>query len=112
MRAGNLNRCITVQRLGGNQDAAGQQFPDDWVDFLQCWAWHKVLSGRSGLRGNVMVSITGNSWRIRYSSKHLQIDSSMRVIYGGRVFAITRVDVDYANREYIDLICEEGGCDG
>jgi len=112
MRAGTLNRYIEIQKKSGLKDGAGQELPDDWLPVFKVWSWHKPLSGRAGLSGNVMTSITGNSWRIRYGAAGLSIHVGMRVVYSGRVFDITRIDVDYANRDYIDLICEEGGSNG
>lgn len=105
MRAGKLNARITIQRRVG-QDAAGQP-ADNWQDVATVWAWHMPLNGRSSLRGGLMSAIVGNSWRIRYMK--IILDADMRVLYEGRAFDVTRIDVDYAGKTYIDLICESDG---
>lgn len=102
--AGKLNRRITIQKREADEtDAAGQPI-EKWVDVHELWAWHKNLNGRAGLQGNVITAINGDSFRIRYTQK--PIDVSMRISYADQYFKITRIVKDIAKREYIDLICE------
>lgn len=104
LQAGKLNRRIIIQkRETGETDAAGQPI-EKWADVHELWAWHKNLNGRAGLQGNVITAINGDSFRIRYTKK--QIDTGMRILCADQYFKITRIVVDIAKREYIDLICE------
>lgn len=104
---------LWIQKRSGAVDAAGQAVPDDWVNVTDVWAWSKSLSGRAGLRGNVMTAINGYSWRIDYSDSMLRLlNVGMRVLHNGIVFEITRIIADFEKRNYIDLICEEGGSNG
>lgn len=109
LQAGKLNRYITIQKQTKVRDDAGQVI-DDWVDVAKVWSWHKSLNGRSGANGGIVVAINGDSWRMRYNPS-LKLDTSMRVLFNGIGFNITRIIYDHAGREYIDLICEEGGKD-
>lgn len=110
MQAGKLNSRITIQKRTQEQLPGGQP-ADKWIDVKSVWAWHKPLNGRTGVSGNIIKAINGNSWRIRFN-KDLELDTSMRVSYSGKYFRITRIVYDYEGRDYIDLICEEGGKNG
>lgn len=105
-----MNRRITIQKRTQEQLLGGPP-ANSWADVKSVWAWHKPLNGRTGLAGSISTAINGNSWRIRFN-KDLELDTSMRVSYSGKYFRITRVVYDYDGRDYIDLICEEGGKNG
>lgn len=111
--AGNLNRRITIQRRGPEQDEAGQPI-DGWVEVAKPWAWIKGQTGMGVGRqmageGTVATSLNVYSFRIRYRPA---ITDAMRVLYDGRVYDIKHVRHDLAGREWTDLVCELGGNDG
>lgn len=111
--AGNLNRRITIQRRGPEQDEAGQPI-DGWVEVAKPWAWIKGQTGMGVGRqmageGTVATSLNVYSFRIRYRPA---ITDAMRVLYDGQAFDIKHVRHDLAGREWTDLVCELGGNGG
>lgn len=110
MRAGQLNRRITIQERTTGQDAAGQPLLT-WTDFAKVWSFPV---GKTGLltmkeQGDVPLPIKQYSFRIRYRE---DIDESMRVLYRGLKFDIKQVRLDLAERKWTDLVCQQGGNDG
>ncbi|GAB1837322.1 hypothetical protein MyNCGM121_41020 [Achromobacter xylosoxidans] len=117
MRAGRLRLWIRIEQRGNGSDAAGQ--PNG--------AWEEVATVRADPRGQTgMGSITRNqgnlgasigvySFRIRFRRG---IDQGMRVVElfdgqpVGDPFDIKNVLMDYAGRQWTDLVCEQGGGDG
>ena len=110
MDAGKLNRRILIQRRQTGEDEAGQPLLG-WEDVASVWA--NVL-GQTGLgtiktSGDVTAAIKAYSFRIRFREG---IDEGMRVLYGAAPFDVKQVRMDYAGREWTDLVCEAGGNDG
>jgi len=110
LAAGKLNRRITIQRRQTGTDAAGQPL-QGWEDVVVVWS---QLAGDNGLAtirasGDLPAPIKRYSFRIRYRDG---LDEGMRVIYAGAPFDIKAVRMDFAGREWTDLVCELGGNDG
>jgi len=105
MKAGTLNRRVTIQRNETVLDDYGEPLPSVWADAAKVWADVKILSGLQTIKEGVDVSVLKASMRIRYRA---DIDASMRVVYQGRVFDIRAVLPDVSGREYLDLVCESG----
>lgn len=103
VRAGRLNRRVTIQRRGIAQDDAGQPVQGDWVDFTHVWADIKHKSGLEAVRSDMPASVVNASIRIRYRT---DLDATMRVLYGGVVYGIQAVLPDEAGREFVDLVCQ------
>jgi SPP1 family predicted phage head-tail adaptor len=111
LRAGTLNRRITIQRHSEERDEIGQPIPGgaSWGDFVTVSANVRYLNGTETLKSDAPVSVARASIRIRYRT---DIDASMRVIHGDRVLEIRAVLPDETGREYVDLVCETGGQGG
>ena len=110
MEIGKLNRRVTIQQLVSGQDAAGQPV-QTWTDVATVWA---NVAGDTGLRtiknaGDVTAAIKRYSIRIRFREG---LDEDMRVLLGAVPFDVKEVRMDYAGREWTDLVCEQGGNDG
>lgn len=110
MRAGQLNRRITIQQRTSAHDAAGQPVLT-WVDVATAWC---NIAGDTGLRtirasGDLPAPIKRYSFRIRYREG---LDEGMRVVYSGQNFDIKTVRMDFAGKEWTDLVCELGANDG
>ena len=110
MDIGSLNRRITIQRRQTGEDEAGQPLLG-WEDVASVWA--NVL-GQTGLgtiknSGDVTAAIKAYSFRIRFREG---LDEGMRVVLAGTPFDVKQVRMDYAGREWTDLVCEQGGNDG
>lgn len=108
--AGEYNRKIQVQRRSGAVDGSGQLL-DDWITIHELWSKIKTETGMATIRQaaaaqGVMTTTTRVSFRIRYRKG---IDEGMRVFRNGVAYDILRVQTDEANREWTDLVCEEGG---
>lgn len=111
MDPGTLNRRITIQRQSTSTDEAGQPL-DVWTDVATVWANVKGQTGLGAIKdvqGNVSSSISRYSFRIRFRAG---LDAGMRVIYNAVPFDVTQVRMDFAEREWTDLVCELGGNDG
>lgn len=106
--AGKLNRRITIQqRDDGLTDGEPSQ---TWSDVDAVWA---NIAGDTGLHtiraaGDTPFSTKRYSFRIRYREG---LDESMRVVYDGQHFAIRQVRMDFAGKQWTDLVCELGRTD-
>lgn len=110
LSAGKLNRRITIQQRQNGTDEAGQPLLT-WEDVATVWA---NVAGDTGLgtirnAGEVPAAIKRYSIRIRYREG---LDEGMRVLLGAVPFDVKEVRMDYARREWTDLIAEQGGNDG
>lgn len=110
LAAGKLNRRITIQQRVDGQDEAGQPV-QTWQDVASVWA---NVSGANGLTtiknaNDVTAAIKRYSIRIRFREG---LDEGMRVLLGSTPFDVKEVRMDYAGREWTDLVCEQGGNDG
>lgn len=103
MRAGQLNRRVTLQAKQGGFDPIGQPLPEDWADVATVWADIRFTSGLESIRGGAEASIAKASIRIRYRAG---VNAGMRVAHGERVYNITAVLPDESRRVYMDLVCE------
>lgn len=109
--AGKFNQRVTIQRRSTALDGSGQPL-QTWTDVAVVWAF---IAGDNGL-GTIRRSAEGvgsevkrYSFRIRY---HEGLDETMRVSYAGRYFDIRAVRMDYAGRDWTDLVCEDSGNGG
>ena len=110
MEAGKLNRRITIQQRQAGYDEAGQPV-QTWADVVSVWA---NVAGNTGLTtiknaSDVTAAIKRYSIRIRFREG---LNEGMRVLLGTVPFDVKEVRMDYAGREWTDLVCEQGGNDG
>ncbi len=103
MRAGDLNRRITIQRHGTSEDEWGTPLPAGWVDVCRPWASIRNLSGLGVIRADAQTAVVKTSIRIRYRT---DVAAGMRVLHGTTVCDIKAVLPDEARREFVDLVCE------
>lgn len=116
MRAGQLNRRITIQQRETGTDEAGQPL-DIWEDVGDLWAGIANETGlgaiKSSLQGNVPASIARYSFLVRFeSARAMGIDAGMRLIHDGIVFEVKGITRDLQHREKAFIITEEGGNQG
>ena len=110
MRAGQLNRRVTLQKQVRPLGVTGQ-LPDIWEDVGQLWASIANQSGMSAVRAvqstSEPVSMGNYSFLVRFASvMELRIEAGMRIIYAGYIFIIRGISIDYACRDAAYLICE------
>lgn len=106
MRAGALNRRVTIQKLTTTLDEYGEPTgPSIWVDVVTVWASVKHASGLETVKSGLTVSVVSTSIRIRYRD---DVTAGMRVVHGVTVWDIRAVMPDVSGREYYDLVCQVG----
>ncbi len=109
MKAGTLNRRITIQKLGEGRDEYNEPIPGVWVDVATVWASVAHKSGLETVKSDADVSIVSASIRIRYRES---ITAGMRVLYGRTVYDIRAVLPDASGKVYTDLVCQSGANQG
>ncbi len=103
MRAGKLNKRVTIQDKSASQNSYGEEVIT-WTDFAKVWAAVEPLRGREFLEGKQITAEVSTRIRIRYRSGILP---EMRVVYGSIIYDIhPPINLDECNRE-IHLMCQE-----
>lgn len=104
MRAGELNRRITIQQPTVAKDQY-KRVTTGWVDFKTVWAAVEPLNGREYIQAqNTNAEITVR-FRIRYLP---DVTNAMRVLYDGRVFNLNSPPIDLRGaHEEMHLMCVE-----
>lgn len=103
MRAGRLRYNVIIQQVSHAQDAYGET-TETWTEFVSAWAAIEPLKGNeyfdaSNVQSQVDVRIV-----MRYRAG---ITTSMRVVYGSRVFDIQSVIEPNSARRELHLMCRE-----
>lgn len=108
MIAGKLRHRIALQSQSLTQDSYGQAVVS-WGTYATVWASVQPLTGREYFSADSLQSEVKTVIKIRYQDG---IDTSMRVLWGTRVYNIVSLaDVFERNRE-IHLYCTEGSNNG
>lgn len=102
MKAGPLNRLVTIQQPGTTQDEAGQPIPG-WTTLATVWANIRHLSGVETIKADAPTSVVKASIRIR---RRTDVTAAMRVVHGSTTYEIKAVLPDEESRERVDLACE------
>jgi SPP1 family predicted phage head-tail adaptor len=102
MKAGSLNRRVTIEAQSSTTDALGQPV-DTWTNHAVVWADVRLKSGLQALKADADVSVVQASIRIRYRA---DIHAGMRVSQGSTVYEILAVLPDVSGRQYTDLVCQ------
>ncbi|WP_035061023.1 phage head closure protein [Andreprevotia chitinilytica] len=102
MRAGKLNKRITLQRRSAGKDEYGAPL-NRWESLTPIWADIRFTSGKEAIAAGAEASTAAASIRIRYRTG---ITAAMRVVYGTMILNIKAVLPDLARKEYLDLVCE------
>ena len=99
MRAGTLNKRISIQSLQGEVDAFGQPLESSWTEFASVRASIIPITGNEKFLSNVDFAKTTHQIKFRFIEG---INASMRAIYDGREFKFISVfDSMEKNRELI-----------
>lgn len=87
MRAGRLNKRVTIQLNTPTQDSGGGMV-DSWGDFATVWAEVKDLSGREF----IAAAATNNAVQTKITIRYLAgVLPSMRVVNGSDTYKIESV---------------------
>lgn len=104
LRAGTLNRLVSIQRHSQSKDGWNTPEPGaiEWVEVVKVWANIRHMSGSETIRAGVEVSAVLVSIRIRWRTG---LDGGMRVVHDGDIYRIEAVLPDY-RRQYFDIVCK------
>ena len=94
LQAGELRHRVTVQSyVSGGRDDNGYDLPSQWLDYKKAYAKITPLSTKDLLSAQAADSEITARMKVRYSTG-LDIDTTMRVIWKGRIFAIDSQGLD------------------
>lgn len=92
VHAGELRNRITVQALtDGGRDEDGFEIEPTWADYIKLWAKITPLSSKDLISAQADQSEVVARMKIRYRE---DIDTTMRIIWKGRIFAIDSQALD------------------
>lgn len=92
VRAGQLRHRVTIESYNsGGRDENGFETPATWIEHSKLWAKVTPLSSKDLLSAQAEQSEVTARMMVRYNTK---IDTTMRVIWKGRTFAIDSEGLD------------------
>lgn len=102
LRAGDLNRRITIERFTSTQDSGSGEEVRTWFTHATVWAskWD-VSDGERIAAAEVQASIT-TRFVIRFSSQVSDVNPKDRIAFEGRSYAIEAVK-EIGRREGIEI---------
>lgn len=109
LRAGQLNRRITLQRQSTVQDSYGGPVRT-WLHVATVWAEIQPLSGRELETAQRMASEISHQITVRYQASltDTQVVSGYRALYKARIFNIHAALNEDENNILITLLASEG----
>lgn len=111
MQSGKLPHRITIEhQTEGDQDQVTGYVPIIWAEFAKVWGKLEPLSTKDQLQAQAINSTMTARCRIRYSSKAIQIDSAMRVLFRGKYWKIDGdpISDNQSGLEWLTLNLAEG----
>lgn len=103
MRAGRLDRRITIQRKTVTQSDSGEEIVT-WVDVATVWAEKVNLRGSERFAAQEILGHTLQMFRIRWSIAVKELTTKHRILFDGRYYDITDVR-ESKRREEIEFDC-------
>ena len=89
MQSGKLPHRITIEhQTEGEQDQVTGYVPIIWAEFAKVWGKLEPLSTKDQLQVQAINSTMTARCKIRYSSKAIQVNSTMRVMFRGKYWKI------------------------
>lgn len=89
MQSGKLPHRITIEhQTEGDQDQVTGYVPIIWAEFAKVWGKLEPLSTKDQLQAQAINSTMTARCKIRYSSKAIQVNSTMRVMFRGKYWKI------------------------
>lgn len=99
IKAGELRHKVVIQRYNnGAKDKAGFELPSQWVEHASIWSKITPLSSNDLISAQSEQSEVTARMKVRYRT---DIDTTMRVIWKGRIFAISSQGLDDNEDGYI-----------
>ena len=103
MKAGNLDRRITIQRQGAPVDDGYTTQPGALEDYATRWASWKPANGREVFENQGREAKAGGTFWMRYDSETSQIVATDKISWDNRVWdivSVTQID----RREGVEVI--------
>ncbi|WP_151802640.1 phage head closure protein [Acinetobacter guillouiae] len=91
MRSNELRHRVQIQQKTDGRDENNYPIPEQWVDYKTLWAKITPLSARDLIAAQAAQSETVARLKINYRT---DIETTMRVIHKGRIYAITSPALD------------------
>ena len=113
LRAGQLNRRITLQAPLATLDAYGVPTPG-WTDVMTVWGAIEALSGRELVNAQRISSEISHQLTVRYSSAltDTRVVAGYRALYKGRILNIHAALNEDEGNVLVTLLASEGLNDG
>ena len=94
VNAGELRHRVTIQSyVKGGRDGDGYELPSEWIEYKKVYAKITPLSTKDLLSAQAAESEITARMKVRYGSG-LDIDTTMRVVWKGRLYAIDSQGLD------------------
>lgn len=103
MRAGRLDRRVTLQRLSVSRDGAGAAL-HAYTDVATVWAAVEPVKGDEFAQADKTMSSVSHRLLLRYRA---DVEPTWQVLYGRRRFAIQAVLNSQESRRELQLMCRE-----
>jgi SPP1 family predicted phage head-tail adaptor len=109
VRAGRLDRRITIQRRTETTNPSNNESIFNWVDVVTCWAEFESNRGQEFFSANQKQAETVGLFRMRYFPG---IVAEMRIIFDGSYFDITAVNPMRGRNTGLELMAKTGLTNG
>lgn len=114
VRAGDLNRLVSVQQRSTTQDAIGGQ-THTWTEIKQVYAAIEVAGVRAMMAAQALQTAITHTIEVRYDADLFadpRAAAKLRIVYGSRNFDVQGMEnVQERNRRVV-LTCIEGLSEG
>jgi len=104
MKGGSLKQRVTIQEAARTTDGQGGFEEPSWKDFATVWADVKPISSSTRFETAMLWPTASHTVVVRYLTG---IRSTMRVVFGQRIFSISGVINEGERNIQQRLICEE-----
>lgn len=111
IKAGALDRRITIRRPGPPIDDGYGTIPGTLTDYYTCAASWKPARGREVFENQGVEAYAGGSLWIRYNATSAAIRATDKVLMADRTWDIVAPPVEVGRREGIELIVALGETD-
>lgn len=107
MRAGPLDRRITVQTRNVSQDPATGEEIEAWADLVTVWAEKIENVGQERFQSSQFIGKTARTFKVRWSNTMKAITVKHRVLFEGVPHEIEAVREGPGRHESIMIDCTE-----
>lgn len=106
MNAGKLNRRVTIQQRTETRDPTYNTVVVTWATLATVWAQVQDMLPSRGEQIADGIDIARRPARVRMRYR-TDVDTTMRLVVGGRTLRIVSGPAEMGNREIIELMAEE-----